>query len=105
MNSRTEKQNLSQHILPNSSMMIGVCMTVISITKVVGLHHEQHRITEVFAFDALIFLVSALLSYVAMRNESDANLSCTSEKLADMAFILGLILMTLAGFLLTYELI
>ena len=105
MNSRTEKQNLSQHILPNSSMMIGVCMTVISITKVVGLPHEQHRITEVFAFDALIFLISALLSYVAMRNESDVSLSSASEKFADMAFMLGLVLMTLAGFLLTYELV
>ena len=101
----SKKLNLSQHILPNSSMMIGVCMTVISITKVAGLHNEQHRIAEVFAFDALIFLVSALLSYVAMRNESDVRLSITSEKLADMAFMLGLALMTLAGFLLTYELV
>ena len=102
---KTSKQNLSQHILPNSSMMIGVCMTVISITKVVGLHNGRHRIDEVFAFDALIFLISALLSYVAMRNESDVKLSVASEKLADMAFMFGLVLMTLAGFLLTYELV
>ena len=99
------KQNLSQHILPNSSMMIGVCMTVISISKVIGLHSGQHRIAEVFAFDALIFLISAALSYVSMRYESDTSLSVRAERFADVAFMFGLALMTLAGFLLTYELV
>jgi len=97
--------NLSQHILPNSSMMIGVCMTVISITKVIGLHVGQHRIAHVFAFDALIFLISVLFSYFSIRNQSKFISSDEMEKIADIAFIVGIIVMTVAGFLLTYELI
>jgi hypothetical protein len=83
--------------------MIGVCMTVISITKVIGLHNGQHRIAEVFAFDALIFLISAVFSYFSMRNESNPRSSTAMEKIADIAFMIGLALMTFAGFLLTYE--
>ena len=86
-------------------MMIGVCMTVISIAKVVGLRNEQHRIAEVFAFDALIFLISALFSYFSMRNEPYHGSSATLERIADIAFMVGLSLMTVAGFLLTYELL
>lgn len=105
MKSEAEDLNLSHHILPNSSMMIGVCMTVISIAKVAGLHHEQHRIAEVFAFDALIFLISAVFSYFSMRKRLLPQSSIAMEKIADIAFMIGLSLMTLAGFLLTYELI
>lgn len=105
MQRNTENSNLSHHILPNSSMMIGVCMTVISITKVIGLHTKGHSIAEVFAFDALIFLVSVLFSYFSIRNQFRSISSEAMEKIADMAFIVGITLMTVAGFLLTYELI
>lgn len=86
-------------------MMIGVCMTVISLIKVIGLHSEQHRIAEVFAFNALIFMLSAVFSYFSMRNESDVESSIAMEKVADAAFMIGLAVMTVAGFLLTYEII
>ena len=102
---QSSKSNLSQHILPNSSTMIGVCMTVISITKVVHLHHPQHDIAEIFAFDALIFLFSALFSYFSMRAEGHVGTSVKLEKVADITFMVGLVVMTLAGFLLTYELV
>ena len=105
MESKTMKSNLSQHILPNSSMMVGVCMTVISVVKVIGLHNEQHRIAEVFAFDALVFLTSAVFSYFSMRNESKEHLAITMERVADIAFMIGLAIMTVAGFLLTYEIV
>ncbi|HUW51344.1 MAG TPA: hypothetical protein VMV75_10070 [Sulfuricella sp.] len=99
------KSNLSQHILPNSSMMLGVCMTVISVIKVLRLHSEQHRIAEVFAFNALIFLISAMFSYFSIRNESKIHLSVAMERIADVSFMLGLVVMTVAGFLLTYEIV
>lgn len=105
MSTVSQKTNLSQHILPNSSTMIGVCMTVISITKVVGLHHAQRGIAELLAFDALIFLLSALFSYFSMRHERETQLSVRLEKVADVAFMIGLTIMTLTGFLLTYELV
>jgi len=97
------KSNLSQHILPNSSMMIGVCMTVISIIKLIGLHNGQHRIAELLAINSLIFMASAVLSYFSMRNESMHRSSVAMEKIADIAFMIGLAIMTTAGFLLAYE--
>jgi hypothetical protein len=105
MKSEKLNSNLSQHILPNSSMMIGVCMTVISIAKVVGLHNGQHRIAEIVSFDSLIFLISALCSYFSMRLESKIGWSGLLEKIADLTFMVGLALMTVAGFLLTYEIV
>lgn len=99
------KSNLSQHILPNSSMMIGVCMTVISIIKLIGIHNGQHRIAELLAFNSLMFMLSALLSYFSMRENVSELKSQQMEKLADLIFMIGLLLMTSAGFFLAYEIL
>lgn len=80
-------------------------MTVISITKMIGLHSGRHRISELIAFNTLIFLISAVLSYSAMRTESVRYSSVAIERIADLAFMIGLAVMTIAGFLLTYEII
>lgn len=101
------RANLSEHILPNSSMMIGVCMTVISIIKVIGVSGQRHAIAEILAVDTLVFMISATFSYIAMRYEpsSRAATSVTLEKIADVAFMVGLAITTLVGFLLAYEII
>lgn len=99
------KSNLSQHILPNSSMMIGVCMTVISIIKLIGIHNGQHRIAELLAFNSLMFMLSALLSYFSMRENVSEPRSQQMEKFADLIFMIGLLLMTSAGFFLAYEIL
>ncbi|HQO28327.1 MAG TPA: hypothetical protein PKY22_02205 [Accumulibacter sp.] len=97
------RPNLSQHILPNSSMMLGVCMTVISIIKVVGVRHGQNKIAEAFALDSVFFLVSAVLSYASMRFEARTERAVSLEKFADGSFVAGLLFMTCAGFVLAYE--
>lgn len=96
---------LSEHILPNSSMMIGVCMTVISIIKVLGGVGARHEIAEILAVDSLIFMISATFSYFAMRFEPSARMktSVSLEKIADIAFMVGLAVTTMVGFLLAYE--
>lgn len=96
--------SLSQHILPNSSMMVGVCMTVISITQILGVRHGQHSIAEAFALDSVFFLVSAVLSYASMRLAVRESRSLMLEKIADVTFMVGLLFMTVAGFVLAYEL-
>ena len=80
-------------------------MTIISVIKVMGLRNEQRQIAEVFAFDALVFLMSAVASYFSMRYEPEERSAIDMERIADMAFLIGLAVMTLAGFLLTYEII
>lgn len=99
------KGSLSEHILPNSSMMIGVCMTVISIIKVMGFSHDRHQIAEILAVDSLLFMISAIFSYVSMRIEPIRNphSAIAMERIADIAFMIGLGVTTLVGFLLAYE--
>jgi hypothetical protein len=103
MISNEKRSSLSEHILPNSSMMIGVCMTVISIIKLVGLHGERRQIAEFISLDSVLFMASALLSYFAMRHKGTAQTSFNAERTADVIFMVGLLVMTANGLLLAYE--
>ncbi len=84
-------------------MMIGVCMTVISIIKLVGMHSEQHQIAEILAINSLVYMGSAILSYISMRYGETSPVSVSMEKMADVTFMLGLTTTTAAGFMLAYE--
>ena len=44
------KTNLSAHILPTSATMVGVCMTVISIVKLIGPKMALGRVDQLLAF-------------------------------------------------------
>ncbi|MES2052973.1 MULTISPECIES: hypothetical protein [Polaromonas] len=99
---RTEKllQNgLSAHILPASATMIGVCMTVLSIGHL-GPGSELHMLVDkVLAVDALVFLASALLSFMSMRTQRFAN---KFEARAELVFITGLGLLALVAVVLAF---
>ena len=103
MEPKATRPKMSEHILPNSSMMIGVSMTVISIIKLIGIHSEQHQIAELLAINSMFFMTSAILSYLSMRYDGTHHVSVTMEKVADVVFMVGLMIMTAAGILLAYE--
>lgn len=94
-------ENLSQHVLPTSAVMIGVCMTVISILKLVHVGPIDTVIDRLLAFDSLVFLASAALSYASMRNERHKGL----ERHADVTFMIGLMGLAVCSLLLAFELI
>lgn len=77
---------LSHHILPSSATMVGVCITAVSIVKLIRLSGIGSLVNHLLAFNSLIFLTSAVLSYAAMR--SARHVRC--ERWADIAFISGL---------------
>lgn len=93
--------NLASHILPTSATMVGVCMTVLSIAKLVETKTHPGIVDELMAFDGLIFLTSALCSYLSIRSVRDEE---RMERIADMAFMAGLIVMVLTSFIFAYEL-
>ncbi len=101
----TMRSNLSSHILPTSATMIGVCMTVISIVKLIGVKMPLGRVDQLLAFDSAIFMISAGFSYFSIRVGYDDKHFAWYEKIADLAFMQGLVLMTITGFLLAYELL
>jgi hypothetical protein len=99
MDSRQE--NVAHHILPTSATMIGVCMTVISIVKLLHIGSPGTWIDKLLAIDSLTFLASAVFSYFSMRNGALSQL----EKYADLSFMVGLLGMTVCALLLAFELI
>jgi hypothetical protein len=90
---------LSAHILPTSATMIGVCMTVLSIGHL-GAGSEWHMlIDKVLAVDALVFLASALLSFISMRSSRSGP---SFESRAEMVFIVGLGVLALGAVALAF---
>ncbi|MDD5240442.1 MAG: hypothetical protein PHG47_01840 [Sulfuricella sp.] len=92
---------LSGHILPTSATMVGVCMTVISIVKLSHVGVAGVLIDKILAFDSLLFLSSAIFSYLSLRVERNA---VRMEGFADNFFMVGLVFMTAAAFVLSFEL-
>ena len=78
--------SLSHHILPSSATMVGVCITAVSIVKLIRLSGIGSFVNHLLAFNSLIFLTSAVLSYAAMRSAQHLRY----ERWADIAFISGL---------------
>ncbi|CAA2105695.1 hypothetical protein [Variovorax paradoxus] len=94
-------QSLSAHILPTSATMIGVCMTVMSIGHLGPRDDLRLLIDRLLAVDALVFLASALLSFISMRaRRSGARL----ESWGEMVFIAGLGLLALGAVTLAFAL-
>jgi len=97
----SEKRDLSQHILPNSAQLVGVCITVISLIKALHIGHVGSMLDKLLAIDALLFTVSVMLSYASMRGIKSANL----EKYADIIFMLGLLELGICAILLAFEIV
>ena len=64
----TEERALSKHILPSSGTMIGVCATLIGLVKLAEAHIGPSRVDEYAALASLLFLASAIASYISMRH-------------------------------------
>jgi hypothetical protein len=92
---------LADHILPTSATMVGVCVTVISVAKLIPKHGISHHAVELLAIDGLFFMVSTLLSYFSIRLPSSR---ASYERTADVVFLFALALMVVVGFIVSFEL-
>ena len=96
------EQDISIHIFTVSSAMVGVCLTVIGLIRVViTLGRADTLADDLLAGDALLFLISCLLSYWALRSRSLRRMH-RLEKIADGIFILAMIGMVISCALITY---
>ena len=67
------EQDICIHIFTVSSAMVGVCLTVIGLIRVVITLGRADTLADDFlAGDALLFLISCLLSYWALRSRGAA---------------------------------
>jgi multisubunit Na+/H+ antiporter MnhF subunit len=96
---------LSGHIFSVSAGMVGVCLTVIGLFRVVvGSPRADSVADNLLAADALLFLVACMLAYLALRSR-DAGRARRLERAADGVFLVGLAMMVAVGGLVAYEII
>jgi hypothetical protein len=82
--------------------MVGVCLTVIGLIRVVITLGRADTLADDFvAGDALLFLVSCLLSYWALRSRTLRRIHLL-ERIADVIFILAMIGMVVICALIPY---
>lgn len=80
--------------------MIGVCMTVLSIGHLAPADGLRIVVDKLLAVDAIIFLISAALSFLSMRSRRTGVLY---EARAETIFILGLALLAMVAVVLAFS--
>ena len=99
------EKDISIHIFSVSAALVGVCLTVISVVRVVITATKINTVADdILAADALLFLTSCLLAYSAMRSRTEKRMRMV-ERAADTVFIIGLLLMAIVCALITYAVI
>lgn len=82
--------------------MIGVCMTVLSISHLREAGSSRMVIDKLLAVDALVFLASAVLSFVSMRSRHDG---LRHEARAEMVFLVGLAILSIGAVVLAFTIV
>jgi hypothetical protein len=99
------EKDISIHIFSVSAALVGVCLTVISVVRVVITATKINTVADdILAADALLFLTSCLLAYGAMRSRTEKRMRLV-ERAADTVFIIGLLLMAIVCALITYAVV
>lgn len=91
--------SLSSHILPTAATMVGACMTVLSIGRLSHAGRLGIVVDKMLAFDAVIFLISAVLSFVAIRMVTRPE---RLETWAEELFLLGLLLSAIVAVVIAF---
>jgi uncharacterized membrane protein len=92
---RQLEADICVHIFSVSAALVGVCLTVIGLLRVVISTSKVETVVDDFlAADAILFLLSCLLSYWALRTRSLYRMHRV-ERVADAIFLVGLFLMVL----------
>ncbi len=87
------EEDICIHIFTVSASMVGVCLTVIGIVNIIIRVQNFTTIADdLLAVDALVFLCSCMLSYWALRSRSRRRMYRV-ERVADVVFLVGLLLM------------
>ena len=89
----TREENICIHIFTVSSGMVGVCLTVIGLIRVViTLGKADTLADDLLAGDSVLFLTASLLSYTALRTQNAVRMR-KFERFADWLFIVAMTLM------------
>ena len=99
---RELEEDICIHIFTVSSAMVGVCLTVIGLVRVViTLGKADTFADDLLAVDALLFLGSCFLSYAALRSRGTRRMH-RLERIADGVFITAMVVMVAICVFITY---
>jgi uncharacterized membrane protein len=102
---RQLEADICVHIFSVSAALVGVCLTVIGLLRVVITTNKVETVVDDFlAIDSIFFLFSCLLSYWALRTRSLYRMHRV-ERVADAIFLFGLFLMVLVCSLVAYAIL
>lgn len=97
------RKNVTQHILPTSANLLGFCFIVLSSIKILKLNNVS-LVDELTSAALILFLVSCIFSYLAMRTAKE-KFSSKYERVADVVFISGLIFLAAITVMITFNVI
>ena len=96
------EEDLCIHIFTVSAAMVGVCLTVIGLIRIViTLQRNDTLADDLLAADSLLFLISCILSYVALRTRKVRRMHKV-ERIADTVFLAAILLMAGVCLFITY---
>jgi hypothetical protein len=91
-------REIGHHILTGSTTMIGVCITVIALFRVMNTSLKTYA-DELLAFDNIVFIVAALFAYSSIRKDNNKKL----ERIADVSFLFGMLLILVAAIMIVFS--
>ena len=91
--------SMSNHILPTSSNLLGLCFVILNFIKLSKIAGET-IIDEVSAISIVFFLASSILSYMSIRSEEKG---ARLEKIAEILFLVGLSLLGIISIVVALE--
>lgn len=90
------------HLLSVSGTLAGLCVTVVALMHTLGTSNLATTLMDdLFALCALLFLVCTYVIFTALRTKR-SGLARLLIKIVDTIFLIGLTLMTAAGFMMVY---
>lgn len=96
-------KDMSRHILPTASNLLGICFIILNFVKIWKIGHiEVIIIDKLVGISMVLFLTACLLSYASMRVHKRSDLY---EKGADLIFLLGLVSLTVIAVISAFEIL
>jgi magnesium-transporting ATPase (P-type) len=100
-NGKDGNNSVAYHILPTSSNLLGLCFVILSFMRITKMGLET-IIDELVSTAIFVFLISSVMSYAAIRSVNKADYY---EKIADIIFLVGLVLLTVTAIIIVFEII
>ena len=98
------EEDLSVHILSASAAMVGVCLTVIGLIRIVITLGKSIRLPTIFSPSQRHFSHFLFLFVLGLRTRGTRRMH-RLERIADAAFLLGLLLMVAVCGVITFAMI